>query len=145
MNKGTCCHQMAINILYDAPAQMLGKSPILYERSKECADFVAALPVTWEQTISLSDDINPYLILVRRKGEAFYAAAMTNGISRDIHVDFSFLPDGNWHMEMYKDGINADRNAVDYQRIVTPITNEGKLTIHLAPGGGWVAKICREE
>jgi len=33
---------------------------------------------------------------------------------RDLELDFSFLPDGNYSMEAYQDGVNADRQASDY-------------------------------
>jgi endoglucanase len=40
-----------------------------------------------------------------------------------------------------RDGINADRDGTDYVAVTVPVTQGGKLAIHLAPGGGWVAKI----
>ena len=41
-------------------------------------------------------------------------------------------------MQLFKDGVNADRKGSDFK-----LTNEtaGRMTIHLAPGGGFAAKI----
>ena len=45
-------------------------------------------------------------------------------------------------IEIFKDGINADRNATDYKKdffVTEDITKIHKL--HLAPGGGFAMKI----
>jgi len=44
-------------------------------------------------------------------------------------------------MEIWQDGINADRNANDFSRKSIPVSADKKQTIHLAPGGGWAAII----
>ena len=67
--------------------------------------------------------------------------AMTNWTPRDLTVDFSFLPEGTFHITYFEDGINATRNGTDYKKVETTITKNDKLTIHLAPGGGWAARI----
>jgi len=62
---------------------------------------------------------------------------------RDLEVDFSFLPDGDFTLEGYEDGVNADRNASDYRKSSQAITKSTKLKIHLAPGGGFAGRIHR--
>jgi len=79
--------------------------------------------------------------LARKKGDTWFAGAMSNWTARDITIDFSFLPVGNYEAEVFKDGVNADRDATDYKREVIKISAAQKLTIHLAPGGGWAARI----
>jgi alpha-glucosidase len=37
--------------------------------------------------------------------------------------------------------VNANRNGTDYKRIEKTITKNDSLKIHLAPGGGWAARI----
>ena len=37
--------------------------------------------------------------------------------------------------------MNADRNATDYKKETISISSGDKITIHLAPGGGWAARI----
>jgi len=44
-------------------------------------------------------------------------------------------------MEAYQDGVNADRMAEDYRMTTTPVSTGKKLKVHLAPGGGWAARI----
>ena len=56
-----------------------------------------------------------------------------------------FLPEGTYVMEIFKDGINADLAARDYAREKITVTNASKVKLHMAPGGGWVAKVARQE
>lgn len=46
-------------------------------------------------------------------------------------------------MTVFQDGINADRAARDYKKTSAKIPADGIVKIHLAPGGGWVARITR--
>jgi len=43
-------------------------------------------------------------------------SAMTNWNARDISIDLSFLGEGNFEAEIFKDGLNADRDATDYAK-----------------------------
>jgi len=66
---------------------------------------------------------------------------MTNWTARDLTLDFSFLGDGDYQAIVFKDGINADRDATDYKKDVIRISRDTKMKIQLAPGGGWAARI----
>jgi alpha-glucosidase len=83
--------------------------------------------------------------MAREKNNTWYVGAMTNWNERDLDIDFSFLGTGNFEAEIFKDGINADRNATDYKREVMKITSGQKMKIHLAPGGGFAARITPVE
>ena len=47
---------------------------------------------------------------------------MTNWTARDMTLDFSFLPEGNYEAEIFKDGVNADRDATDYKREIIAVS-----------------------
>jgi alpha-glucosidase len=143
MSQGTRCQQLAMYILYDAPLQMLSDSPTIYEKNEESLDFITSVPTTWDKTIPLAGKVGEYVAMARKKGNEYFAATMTNWDARDLTLDFSFLPDGNWKIEIFKDGVNADRNGIDYKKVVKTINNTDQLKIHMAPGGGWVARIYK--
>jgi alpha-glucosidase len=46
-------------------------------------------------------------------------------------------------MICYEDGVNAHRLGSDYKKREVTIDNTQKLTIKLAPGGGWAARIIK--
>ena len=56
-------------------------------------------------------------------------------------MDLSFLSQSDYKVEIYQDGANADKFAVDYNHYVTDLPADKKLNAVMAPGGGWVAKI----
>ncbi len=52
---------------------------------------------------------------------------------------------GTFQMVQWADGVNADRNATDYTKETRSITSADRLAVHLAPGGGWVARIRKSK
>ena len=66
---------------------------------------------------------------------------MTDWSAREMTLDLSFLPEGSYQVELYKDGVNADRAACDYKKETVDLPSDRKINIKMAPGGGWAAKI----
>lgn len=143
MSLGTRAQQVAMYVLYDSPLQMLSDSPTHYRKNKETLDFLTAIPTTWDKTIPLAGEMGEYVAMARQKDEEYFAVAMTNGEARDLTLDFSFLPEGEWTIEIFQDGVNADRNGKDHKVTEKTISNKDSLKIHMAPGGGWVGRIYK--
>jgi alpha-glucosidase len=81
------------------------------------------------------------IVIARRHGTVWYLAAMNDWKPFATEVDLSFLPSGEYSMEIFSDGINADRHGEDYKHVTRRAAAGEKITLTLAPGGGWVAKI----
>ncbi|MDQ6888959.1 MAG: glycoside hydrolase family 97 protein, partial [Bacteroidota bacterium] len=141
MSQGTRCHQMAMYVVFEAPLQMLSDNPTAYMKEQECTDFIAKVPTVFDETVALSGAVGEYVAIARKKDKVWYAGAMANWTARDMEISFSFLGAGNYQAEIFKDGINADRDATDYKKEIIKVTSADKITIHLAPGGGWAARI----
>jgi alpha-glucosidase len=141
MAKGTRCNQLAEYIVFFAPLQMLSDNPTIYMKEQECTDFIKNVPTTWDETVPLDGKAGEYVALARRKNNDWFVGAMTNWTPRDLTLDFSFLSTGKYTAEVFKDGVNADRNATDYKKEIINVSSGDKVTVHLAPGGGWVARI----
>jgi alpha-glucosidase len=141
MSQGTRCHQMAMYVVFEAPLQMLSDNPTAYMKEQECTDFIAKVPTVFDNTVALAGDVGEYVAIAREKNNVWFAGAMTNWNERDIEIDFSFLGKGNYEVEIFKDGINADRDATDYKKEIMKVTADQKMKIHLASGGGWAARI----
>jgi alpha-glucosidase len=140
-SQGTRAHQVALYIIYESPLQMLSDSPSNYMKEQETTDFIVKIPVVWDDIIGIDGKVGDYLLLARRSGKEWFVGALTDWASRDLDLDLSFLPDGKYLMEVFQDGINADRYAGDYKHLKTDIKSGDKMKIHLAPGGGWAARI----
>ena len=141
MALGTRCHQLGMYVVFESPLEMLADSPSNYMREPAIMDFLGPIPSVWDETRVLDAKIAEYALVARRSGKDWYVGAMTDWTPRDLQVDFSFLPDGNFTMEAYEDGVNADRNASDYKLVKMQVNRSTRLNIHLAPGGGWAARI----
>jgi len=138
---GTRCHQLAMYVVYEAPLQMLSDSPSNYLREPETMEFLGPVPTVWDETRVLDARIAEYVLVARKNGSDWYVGAMTDWTARDLEVDLSFLPEGRLNMEAYQDGVNADRSASDYEKTTAQVNRTTKVKIHLAPGGGWAARI----
>jgi alpha-glucosidase len=141
MSLGTRCHQLAMYVVYESPLQMLSDSPSNYLREPQIMEFLAPVPSEWDDTKALDGRIGEYVVVARRNGRDWYVGAMTNWTPRELEIDLSFLPDGNFSMEAYQDGVNADRYGSDYRQVKNRVTKSTKLKLKLAPGGGWAARI----
>ena len=141
MSLGTRCHQLGMYVIFESPLQMLADSPSNYLREPQIMEFLGPVPSVWDETKALDGKIGEYIAVARRKGREWYVGAMTNWTPREIEIELSFLPDGKFTMESYEDGINADHMASDYRQTKTQVSKATKLTVKMAPGGGWAARI----
>lgn len=144
MSQGTRCHQLAMYVVYESPLQMLADSPTNYLHEPECLEFLSAVPSVWDDTRVFDARIGEYVAVARRSGTEWYCGAMTDWSPRELTVDLAFLPAGNFRLEEWSDGVNADRRADDFRKSTRTVTNATKLTIRLAEGGGWTARLRPE-
>ena len=145
MSQGTRCRQLATYIVFDAPLAMISDRPSAYEKEQECLDFIAGIPTVWDQLIPLENKISEYVSVARKKNNDWYIGAMTNWNGRELTLDLSFLGGGEYSAEIFCDGVNANRIASDYKKEIISVPANRKLTVKMAQGGGFVAKITKKE
>jgi alpha-glucosidase len=143
-SQGTRAHQVALYVIYESPLQMLSDSPSNYMKEQETTDFIVKIPVVWDDIIGIDGKVGEYILIARRSGKEWFAGALTNWTARDMDLDLSFLPAGKYYMDIFQDGFNADNYAGDYKHVKTSVKSGDKIKIHLAPGGGWAARISPE-
>lgn len=147
MSQGTRCRQLAEYVVFESPLNMLCDSPSNYMDEKECLEFIAEIPTVWDETKGLCGEVGKYIAMARRNGSDWYVGAMTDWSDRGLTLDLSFLPEGNYSVVLYRDGVNADRVACDYRKETMNLPADRQLKIKMAPGGGFAAKIvpCQPE
>ena len=147
MSQGTRCRQLAEYVVFESPLNMLCDSPSNYMEEKECLEFIAEIPTVWDDTKGLCGEVGKYIAMARRNGSDWYVGAMTDWSDRGLTLDLSFLPEGNYSVVLYRDGVNADRVACDYRKETINLPADRQLKIKMAPGGGFAAKIvpCQPE
>ena len=142
MTLGTRCNQMAMYVVFESPLQMLCDIPTHYIEEKECMEFLSAVPSVWQRTVPLEGKVSEWAAVARQAmDDRWYLGAMTDWTARELTVSLDFLSEGEHEMRVWKDGVNADRNAKDYQMETVRVKKGDKITIKMAPGGGYVAII----
>lgn len=141
MSMGTRCHQLAMYAIYESPLQMLADSPSNYLREPEAMEYLAPVPTVWDETVVLDSSIGEYVAVARRHGRQWYVGAMTNWTARELELRFDFLPQGEFAMTSFEDGVNAHRAGSDYRMKKGKVNRQTVMKVRLAPGGGWAARI----
>jgi alpha-glucosidase len=139
MSQGTRAHQAALYVVFESPLQMLCDSPSHYMRTPEFTRFIAAVPTVWDETRGLHASAGEYVCVARRNGEGWYIGAITDWTGRDMEVSLDFLGEGRYTMRSFEDGVNAGSYASDFRVAEREVSRGDKITMRLAPGGGWAA------
>jgi len=74
-------------------------------------EFLAPVPTVWmTPKFSMAASLNTFWW--QEKRQRLVCGRDEDWTARELEVNFSFLPEGNFAMEAYQDGVNADRMAV---------------------------------
>ncbi len=140
--QGTRCHELAMYVLYDQPFAMLCDAPAEYRKYPDIMKYLSAVPTSFDETKVLQGKLAEYAVVAKRKDRSWFVGAMTNWNSREVELDFSFLPAGaSFQAELYTDGANANKDAGAYDHKIISVNNKTRLTVKLSNGGGAVAYI----
>lgn len=119
-------------------------NPTLYYRNDECTRYITQVPQTWDETIALKAKAGEYVIVAKRKGDKWYIGGMTNNRQqeRTFELDFDFLKEGqSYRMTSFEDGVNANRQAMDYRKKEYTLKKGDKIIVRLARNGGFASVI----
>jgi len=145
MSQGTRCHQLGMYVVFEAPLQMLADSPTAYMKEQESTNFISQIPTTFDETIALDGKVGEYVAIARKKGDRWFVGGLTNWSAREMTIDLSFLGKGTYSAEIFKDGINAGKDATDYKHEIVKIVSADKLIVNMANGGGLAIIISPEK
>ncbi|HEX8502918.1 MAG TPA: glycoside hydrolase family 97 protein, partial [Pyrinomonadaceae bacterium] len=102
----TRAHQLAMYVVYDSPLQMVSDHPGAY-RGEPGADFLRAVPASWDETRVPEGRIGEFIVTARRRGREWFVGAMTNEQGRTLRLPLGFLGRGRYHLTEYADGPGA--------------------------------------
>ncbi len=144
MSQTTRCQQLAMFIVYDNPMQIFSGNPSQGYMEPAFMELLGSFPTVWDTTMILQASVAEKIVTARRSGNDWYIGGMAGEKAYDCRIDFSFLQAGRYKATICRDGINADRNAIDYIIEKTELDSGSRLSVHLAPGGGFVVKLLKE-
>jgi alpha-glucosidase len=138
MSQGTRCHQLGLYIVLESPLNMLCDAPSNYKKEPDYTQFVANIPTTWDETMVLQGEVGEYIVTARRKGDTWYVGGITNWTEREVEIDLRQLTGKACQVEIYRDGVNADRKGSDYCH---EFTSNSQFKVTMKPGGGFVMRL----
>lgn len=135
---GTRAYQMALYVVFESGFQMLSDNPTFYYKEKDCTDFMANVPVTWDETNVIAASLGEYLVVAKRKGKQWFIGGITANKSTDISINLDFLEnDKTYNATVFKDGLNAGCQALDYIKAKQKLSKNDKLHIKMERNGGF--------
>ena len=144
MSQGTRCHQLAMYVVFEAPFNMLCDSPSYYEQEPECTQFIASIPTVWDQTKALDGKVGEYAVIARRSGDDWYVGGLNNWNQRQVEIDLSFLPEGQYELVNMVDGYRANVIARDFRIVKQSVDSSKKVKVTMAQGGGFAMKLIKK-
>ena len=141
---GTRAYQMALFVVFESGIQMLADNPTLYYRNLDCTEFMTSVPTTWDETKALEAKVGEVAVVAKRKGAEWFIGGIANGKEkqRTVDINFDFLEKGKTYtMTYFEDGINADRQAMDYRKKTLQVKSGDSFSIKMARNGGFAAVI----
>lgn len=138
---GTRSYHMALYVVFESGIQMLCDSPTRYYAEPECTEFIASVPVTWDETRVIDAKVGEYVVVAKRKGNKWFVGAITGSKPQKLTLPMSFLPAGKHHITYFQDGPNSYRQGLEYRKHSADVDNTQTYTLELAPNGGWCASI----
>jgi len=144
MSQGTRCHQLAMFVVYDSPLQIFSGNISQGIKEPAFMKLLGSLPTTWDETNILQGKIGEYIITARRKGNDWFIAGLNNSTARDISLALNFINKGKYKMTICKDGLNAHNYGSDYELSEKEFQPGQNISIHMAPGGGFLLKFSKK-
>ncbi len=138
---GTRAFQMALYVVLESGVQMLADNPTRYYQNEDCARYIASVPTTWDETRCLAAEAGEYVVVAKRKGSKWFVGGITNNTPRDLNISMDFLGEGNHKMTYYRDGKNADYQAMHYNKAEQTVSKGSTFNIKMARNGGFAAAI----
>jgi alpha-glucosidase len=132
---GTRCNQLALYVVFDNPMPMVADDPSAYE-GQPGFEFIVDVPTTWDETRFIEGDMGEYVVLARRKGNAWYLAGITNWTPRKLSIPLDFLGEARFQATVFSDDASADSDPNTVNEHVKEVSARDKLDFELATGGG---------
>ena len=144
MSQGTRCHQLAMYVVFEAPFNMLCDTPSNYEQEPECTQFIASIPTVWDETKALDGKVGQFAVIARRSGDDWYVGGLNNWNQRQVEIDLSFLPEGQYELVNMVDGYRANSIARDFRIEKQSVDPSKKVKVTMAQGGGFAMKLIKK-
>jgi alpha-glucosidase len=137
----TVAKQLAMYVTFYSPLQMAADLIENYEKNPDLFQFIVDVPADWEETRMLNGELGEYVTVARKQrgSENWFIGSITNEKERTFDLGLSFLPkDRKYVAEIYSDADDANWKTNPVARVIKKqiVSNNSRLSLRLAPGGG---------
>jgi alpha-glucosidase len=140
---GTRCHMLAMYVVLENPQGMVCDYPAAYE-GQPGFDFLKQVPTVWDETKVLDAKVGEYIIVARRKDNAWYIGSINNSTAKEISISFDFLDQGEYLADVYTDAEDAGRHPDHLVKQSRAIKNTDKISLRMSAGGGMAMQIKKK-
>ncbi|MDZ8120038.1 glycoside hydrolase family 97 protein [Pontiella agarivorans] len=164
----TVASQLAQCLIYPSGLLTLPDHPDAYRRKLDLFEFIAELPMTYDETRVLHAEIGHLITMARRNGSAWFISSLADENGRSFDLTLDFLEEGvSYDATLYEDGEGADyhyagmenkKAALAAKRELVPVKTTRELytirkkivrkddviRVKIAPGGGhnlWIRPV----
>lgn len=144
---GTRAYQLALFVVFESGLQMLADNPTLYYNNDECTQFIASVPVLWDDTKVLSAKLGDHVVVAKRSGDEWFIGGMTAERKAPLELDvkLDFLPEGTaFTLTAFEDGVNADRQALHYVKREQIVRRGDVIKLRMVRNGGYAARLVAQ-
>ena len=103
--------------------------------------FLKIIPNTWDDIKFMEGYPGKQMLIARRKvNDWFVACVNCEAVEKKLVVDLSFLPKGNYSLQLIKDGDNNQQIKTD----IMQYANGKPIPVRVLPNGGftvWIKKV----
>ena len=134
---------MALYVVLESGLQMLADNPTEYYKNDDCTRFIASVPTTWDETRALVTNVGKYTIVAKRKGDKWFIGGICEGFEKErtFNLKLDFLGDGEYKMTAFKDGVNANYQAMHYNKVEQKVNKSSTIEVTMMRNGGFAAVI----
>jgi alpha-glucosidase len=115
---------------------MVADEPEAYE-GQPGFEFIVDVPTTWDETRFVAGEMGEYVVVSRRKFDAWYLGGVTNWDAREVMLPLKFLGDGPFEATLYTDKNGSHPNELE--QTTRDVTSADSLSVKLVSGGGVAA------
>jgi len=137
---GTRCHMLAMYVVLESALAMVCDYPDAYE-GQPGFEFLQQVPTVWDETRVLDAAVDKYIVIARRKGDDWYIGGISNHDGREVAVPLGFLGKGVYSATLWKDAADAGTDPNHLEKEGRRMTGNDSLSVRMAPGGGFAARI----
>ncbi|MDG0791002.1 glycoside hydrolase family 97 catalytic domain-containing protein [Cohnella ginsengisoli] len=128
-------HQLALSVVYDSGVQHFADSIYAYEAWKG-TEFMRRLPARFDEVKVLSGFPGDHAVLMRRADQEWFVGGIVTS-ARSLTLSLDFLPEGEYEVEIYRDGKNGDVLKKEVRRL----TSRDSVSVQSLDSGGFALYI----